>query len=251
MTESQPESDQAIDRSSEPAAQATPENGTSGSPAPHRIDADTARANARSGLFLGFVAVAVLALAPVLYYGGSYLCTQLGIGVNPNQAAVIEAAEDDNRSPSDRKVRVTFGAQVNDNLPVRFFPEERQQGVMLGEKVYNTYHFKNTSPDTVRFRPIHSVSPPDANRVYAMTVCFCFNDQEIEPFGERSYEIEYILGEDLDRRVSSVQVNYSLHFITKDEMKPHVEGETMKKGPSQDAAAAPTGQPAVGEEPAS
>lgn len=208
-------------------ASKTPMSGGAG-----QVDSAVQRSNVRSGLFLGFVALVVLALAPVLYYGGSYLCQRLGIGVNPNQDGIIaaaNAAEAAGKPATDRKVKVTFGAQVNDNLPVRFFPEERQQTVVVGEKVYNTYHFKNTSQETVRFRPIHSVSPPDANRVYAMTVCFCFNDQEIEPGGERSFEIEYILGEDLDRRVSSVQVNYSLHHITKEEMKPHVEGNSASK----------------------
>ena len=124
---------------------------------------------------------------------------------------------------------MSFGTQINDSLPIRFWPEKRQDSVAIGEKAYNTYYFKNTSTETVRFRPIHSVSPPDANRVYAMTVCFCFNDQEIEPGGEREFEIEYILGKDLDRRVTSVQVNYSLHHITKDEMKPPVQGEEMQQ----------------------
>ena len=43
--------------------------------------------------FLGFVAILVLCLAPVLYYGGSYLCTKLGITINPNQQAVIDEAK--------------------------------------------------------------------------------------------------------------------------------------------------------------
>ena len=179
---------------------------------------DLQKKNARSGAMLGLVAVGVMLGAPVLYFGGSYLCNQLGVGYNPNNpdAATVE-------NPDGRTVTVTFASTIADNLPVRFWPEERQQEVTLGESVYNVYHFKNTSSEVVRFRPIHSMSPPSANRVYSMTVCFCFNDQEIEPGGERTFEVEYSVGADLDFRVSQVHVGYSLHEIDADDMRPHIK----------------------------
>lgn len=131
----------------------------------------------------------------------------------------VEAAPD-----PDRTVKVIFNAHVLDDLPVSFEPRDRIQEVALGEERHNVYVFENLSDETVRFRPIHSVAPPTAAANYVMTVCFCFNDQEIPPRGRMEFDVVYRFRTDMDPRARVCHVNYNLHRIDTEQMRPWVEG---------------------------
>jgi cytochrome c oxidase assembly protein Cox11 len=57
------------------------------------------------------------------------------------------------------------------------------------------------------------VSPINAAKHFGMKVCFCFNDQDIEPYGKRSFPVVYSFSPDLDQRVESTTLCYSLFRI--------------------------------------
>mgnify|MGYP000735858493 CR=1 FL=1 len=72
---------------------------------------------------------------------------------------------------------------------------------------------ENTSDRTLRIRPIHQVSPINAARHFGMKVCFCFNDQDIEPHGTREFPVIYAFAPALDRRIETVTLCYSLFDV--------------------------------------
>jgi cytochrome c oxidase assembly protein subunit 11 len=149
------------------------------------------------------------------------VCSALGIGQNPQNASLppVEtvAAE---QVDGQRVIRVYFEGRAQDGLPVEFSPEQAVQDVVIGSDVHNVYHFKNRSDETVRFRPIHNVTPSFAATSYSMKVCFCFNDQEIEPGGEETFEVVYRFNPDLDERITFAKVRYDLFAIAKEDMRP-------------------------------
>ena len=194
--------------------------------------AETEVQNKNKKLLMPLVAIAIAMLLfgvfvmPPLY---NMICAYVGVDINPDNAASAAVVSDGIRQP----IKVSFNARVLDNLPIRFYAEKQVDTIVPGETGYNVFHFINLSDEMVYLRPLHTVSPSFAAAVFDMKVCFCFNDQALEPGEKKSYEIQYSFGDDLDTRVSRAIVSYDLHKITKDRMKPHKAGNTKVVDPEK------------------
>jgi cytochrome c oxidase assembly protein subunit 11 len=158
---------------------------------------------------LGMLLLALFAFKPL--YGLWCRATGTGMGPAAPLASGVAAAA---VAPGGRTVEVFFEAKTYDGLPVRFRPDQASLTVAVGADGLNTYHFKNLSDHRVRFRPIHSVSPLAASRSFGMKICFCFNDQTIEPGETKDFPVLFTFKPDLDERIASVTVRYSLFAIT-------------------------------------
>lgn len=161
----------------------------------------------------GMSAFAVgLMLAFLFGYSAFYglWCKVTGTGMNPNnpqEAAVLPA------DGEEREIEVFFEAKAYDRLPVRFYPNEPRIVAQIGRDSKVIYRFKNLSDETVRYRPIHQVSPLIAGQHFSMKMCFCFNDQVLGPGESTEYPVVFSFGAGIDPRVTSVTVRYSLHRI--------------------------------------
>jgi cytochrome c oxidase assembly protein subunit 11 len=136
-------------------------------------------------------------------------CKITGTGMNPNNpeaAAVVADGEQ-------REIEVFFEAKAYDRLPVRFYPNEPRIVAKVGQDSTVIYRFKNLSDETVRYRPIHQVSPLIAGKHFSMKMCFCFNDQILKPGESTEFPVVFSFGSGIDPRVASVTVRYSLHRI--------------------------------------
>jgi cytochrome c oxidase assembly protein Cox11 len=136
-------------------------------------------------------------------------CKITGTGMlpnNPDAAAVVADGES-------REIEVFFEAKAYDRLPVRFYPNEPRIVARVGQDSTVIYRFKNLSDETVRFRPIHQVSPLIAGKHFSMKMCFCFNDQTLKPGEAVEFPVMFSFGSGIDPRVTSVTVRYSLHRI--------------------------------------
>ncbi|MFW5845067.1 MAG: cytochrome c oxidase assembly protein [Planctomycetota bacterium] len=183
--------------------------------------------------------IGLLAVVPLMWFVGvpilasvyTLVCDALGLGKNPQNAPQIVAAiEERDRQRSsgtaadasaadERSIKVYFQGRALDDLPVAFAPAEKIQQAVIGEDVHNVYTFKNLSDEPVHFRPIHTVTPSFAATSYSMKVCFCFNDQTIEPGGEKTFDVVYRFNPDLDERVPFATVRYDLHRIAEEDMR--------------------------------
>ena len=158
------------------------------------------------------------ALAMMLFFLFGYSafyglwCKITGTSMNPNNpetalaAPVVAGGEE-------RHIEVFFEAKAYDRLPVRFYPNEPRVIATIGKDSTVIYRFKNLSDETVRFRPIHQVSPLIAGQHFSMKMCFCFNDQTLGPGESTEYPVVFTFGPGVDERVTSVTVRYSLHRI--------------------------------------
>jgi cytochrome c oxidase assembly protein subunit 11 len=159
--------------------------------------------------------VALFAMRP-LY---QLWCRISGTQLRPNNAAVAAAAG----VHTGRFIKVYFEANACDGLPVRFWSDDTCQNVEVGVDGKNVYHFHNLSDKVVRFRPVHYVSPINASTKFGMKVCFCFNDQEMQPGEEKSYPVIFTFSPQLDQRIHTVSICYSLFEKTGSESEDQLD----------------------------
>lgn len=154
-------------------------------------------------VLMGLLAFAVM---PRLY---SLWCTLTGTGMNPNNAAVAAMPD----APTGRFVETFFESKVYDGLPVRFWCEHPSVQVEVGREARNTYWLENTGDKPVHIRPIHQVSPISATPHFGMRLCFCFNDQVLQPGEKQEFPVAFTFSPQLDVRTATVSVCYSLFSI--------------------------------------
>ncbi len=191
----------------------------------------TAARNQRMLVVLLGVAVTVVILTMVvlvpLY---NLLCRQAGIQMRPNNVEVAAAGA----ARTGRFVEVFFESKVFDGLQITFWADEPSQRVAVGVPARNIYHFRNQSDQTVHFRPIHQVSPGNIGQHFGMLVCFCFNDQTMEPGATAEFPVEYRFDPAMDERVRDVTLCYSLLSIvegeTKEQSEARVKASTAGQG---------------------
>ena len=147
---------------------------------------------------LGFV------VFPPLY---SLWCKVTGTQVSPS--AAVDPSLSALPAVGARPIEVIFNQRANE-LPVRFWAERRIVTALPGETVANVFHFVNLSDRTVRFRPIHSVSPAQANQGLVMKLCFCFNDQEIAPGASRDFPVELAFAPTIGGNVTQAYITFIL-----------------------------------------
>ncbi len=139
----------------------------------------------------------------------SLWCAITGTALRPNNPEVSAATP----SSTGRFVDVFFEAKVFDKLPVEFGAKEPMIQVEVGREGTNTYYLHNTSTQTLHIRPIHLVSPNSATPHFGMRVCFCFNDQVVQPGERKEFPVVFAFSPELDPRTANVSICYNLFTI--------------------------------------
>ena len=132
-----------------------------------------ARRHLRVGLACGvFVACMVgAAYAAVPLY--DWFCRTTGFGGTPLVATVAPDRT------LDRKITVTFDANVDPALAWRFGPEQRSVEVKVGETKLVHYAATNEWSEATVGTASYNVSPPQAAAYFNKLQCFCFTEQRL------------------------------------------------------------------------
>ena len=133
------------------------------------------RRNAALGLVLGglvFGMVGVAFAAVPLY---RLFCQVTGYGgtTQVSASAPAEAGE--------RIFKVRFNADVHRDLPWRFWPEQREVTLRVGEPGLVFYGAENLSGRAVVGTATFNVTPLKAGQYFNKVQCFCFDEQELAP----------------------------------------------------------------------
>ncbi len=123
-----------------------------------------------SGLVFGMVG---LAFASVPLYRLFCQVTGLGGTTQVSASAPAEAGE--------RVLKVRFNADVHRNLPWRFWPEQREVILRVGEPGLVFYGAENLSGRVVVGTATFNVTPLKAGQYFSKVQCFCFDEQELAP----------------------------------------------------------------------
>ena len=163
-------------------------------------------------------------------------CRVTGYGGTPRVA-------DDNLSEVlDRKVRVSFDANVTD-LPWEFSPEQRDMTVQLGQTGLAYYKVKNKSNKAMVGTATFNVTPIKAAPFFIKTECFCFTEQRVEPGQEISMPVLYFVDPQLDEEkrlkdVKDITLSYTF-FEVENPTDPQAISSVTPKGTKKAPDATP------------
>ena len=146
-----------------------------------------ARKNARValtlvGLVFGMVG---LSFATVPLY--RLFCQVTGWG------GTTQVAESAPEVLSERTIAVRFNADVNDKLPWRFGPVQREVEVQVGENRLAFYRAKNIGEKAVVGTATFNVTPLKAGQYFSKVACFCFTEQRLEPGQEIDMPVSFFV----------------------------------------------------------
>ncbi len=122
------------------------------------------------GLVFGMVG---LAYASVPLY--ALFCQVTGFGGTTQRAEAAPVRQ------VDRSIKVRFNADVNQSLPWRFKPEQRELTVKLGETGLAAYQAVNRADRPTVGTALYNVTPDKAGKYFNKIECFCFTEQVLEP----------------------------------------------------------------------
>ena len=108
-----------------------------------------------------------------------------------------------------RTVLVEFDGVVNDNLPWKFEPSQRQIKVNTGKVTTVSYKVTNLSDKTVTGQAIPSVIPWFGNKYFNKIECFCFNNQTLEPNQTVDMPIQFFISPDMPKDINTLRLSYT------------------------------------------
>ena len=123
-----------------------------------------------AGVFAGMVA---LSFASVPLY--RIFCQATGYGGTTRRAEAAPTVI------SSHMVQVRFDAEVNPALPWRFYPEQKQVEVRLGEPTLVYFRAENMSDRTITGTATFNVLPLEVGQYFDKIQCFCFTEQTLKP----------------------------------------------------------------------
>ena len=189
--------------------------------------------NAALGLVLGGLVFGMIGLAFASVPLYRLFCQVTGLG---GTTQVSEAAPE---AAGERIIKVRFNADVHRDLPWRFWPEQREVTLRVGEPGLVFYGAKNLSAQAMVGTATFNVTPLKAGQYFSKVQCFCFEEQELSP-GESarlgiSFYVDPAIAQDrnLDE-VTAITLSYTF-FRSLDDVD---DGQVDAGGAPGQAAAA-------------
>lgn len=129
--------------------------------------------NAAVGLVLGGLVFGMVGLAFAAVPLYRLFCQVTGFG------GTTQVAERPPAEAGQRLIKVRFNADVNRDLPWRFWPEQREVTLRVGEPGLVFYGAKNLAAGAVTGTATFNVTPLKAGQYFNKVQCFCFDEQKL------------------------------------------------------------------------
>ena len=81
----------------------------------------------------------------------------------------------------DRKITVSFNADISPDLPWKFKPDQHEVVVNIGQQQLVSYSATNESVQAVSGMSTYNVTPHIAGKYFNKLECFCFEEQKLLP----------------------------------------------------------------------
>ena len=75
-----------------------------------------------------------------------------------------------------RQIKILFDSNVDDSLPWRFVPKQRQVILRPGDNVLVFYESQNLSDAPIRGMAVYNVTPFKVGKYFQKIECFCFEE---------------------------------------------------------------------------
>ncbi|MBX4896496.1 cytochrome c oxidase assembly protein [Rhizobium bangladeshense] len=128
----------------------------------------------------------------------------------------------------DRKMRVTFDANVAPGLQWNFKPAEHEVNPKIGETIQVNFVAENRSNETQRGQAVFNVTPGEAGAYFNKVQCFCFTDTDLKPGEKLEMPVVFYIDPDIVKAVESKDIHtvtLSYTFYPKEGPKPVASNE--------------------------
>lgn len=82
---------------------------------------------------------------------------------------------------TERTLTIRFNAMVDPKLPWKFYPQQTEVKVKLGQQAFALYRAENTAPHPIAGISTYNVTPDKAGIYFNKVECFCFQEQTLKP----------------------------------------------------------------------
>ncbi|WP_416798990.1 cytochrome c oxidase assembly protein [Ciceribacter azotifigens] len=123
----------------------------------------------------------------------------------------------------DRKMRVTFDANVAPGLMWNFKPVEREVMPKIGETVKVHFTATNHSSEPKKGQAVFNVTPMEAAAYFNKIECFCFTDIELKPGETLDMPVVFFIDPEIVNTVETKDIGtitLSYTFYPQEETKP-------------------------------
>jgi cytochrome c oxidase assembly protein subunit 11 len=133
-----------------------------------------AERNARTGLKMALVALAMIGLAFASVPLYRIFCQVTGFAGTTQRAAEAPGAVAG-------QIGVRFDANIDPALPWRFEPVQEKVRIHPGERTVIYYRATNLTARSTTGRAVFNVSPAQTGPFFSKIECFCFTEQTLKP----------------------------------------------------------------------
>ena len=134
-----------------------------------------------------------------------------------------------------KEVIVRFYAKTQPNMPVMVKPLELAQKVRRDQPSKVMFRFTNLSDKPQHIKAVHQVAPAQAEATFKKLVCFCFEEQTLQPKESKDMPVVYTLSTDLEAAVDTVELTYVVFPIDK-EAREAVRADNHSHSPANQPA---------------
>lgn len=128
----------------------------------------------------------------------------------------------------DRKMRVTFDANVAPGLQWDFKPVEREVNPKIGETIQVNFTAENRSNEIQRGQAVFNVTPGEAGAYFNKVQCFCFTETDLKPGEKLEMPVVFYIDPEIVKAVESKDIHtvtLSYTFYPKEGPKPVASNE--------------------------
>jgi cytochrome c oxidase assembly protein subunit 11 len=133
----------------------------------------------------------------------------------------------------DKRVQVTFDANVAPGVPWDFKPMQREVDPKIGETVEVKFMVENKSDQPTRGQAIFNVTPVEAGAYFNKVQCFCFDETDLAPGEKREMPVVFYVDPEITKAAETKDIGtltLSYTFYPREGQKPVASSEGATKG---------------------
>ena len=95
-------------------------------------------------------------------------------------------------------IKVRFNADINQELPWKFYPEIPYTIVKPGEQTLIFYRAENLTNEYVSGMAVYNVTPHKIGKYFNKVACFCFTQQTLSPYQKTIMPVSFFIDPDIE-----------------------------------------------------
>ena len=113
----------------------------------------------------------------------------------------------------DRTIRITFDANVREQLPVLLKAPQQAMQIHPGQLYHLEYEMENLSQQRLKLQAIPGYAPLVAASHFKKLECFCFKQQTLEPGEKRKLPVVFVVDSTVPDDVLDLTLSYTLFRV--------------------------------------